>query len=50
VLVDESLAAGWFDRPWDGDDDRGHRVASGVYLVQVEGNGETQRAKLLLLK
>ena len=34
---------------WDGTDQRGHRVASGIYLVWAAHLGQTQTAKILLL-
>jgi hypothetical protein len=35
---------------WTGVDDTGRRVASGVYIVQLDLNGEKQTEKVLLLK
>jgi FlgD Ig-like domain len=35
---------------WDGTDDRGRRVASGVYFYRLENAGEQTTRKMLLLK
>jgi len=45
-----TLPAGRHDLLWDGRDDAGRALASGLYLVQGESAGEAQRHKLLLLK
>jgi len=49
-LVDESLAAGPQRVPWDGLDDSGQRVGSGVYLVRVMSGGRSAEHKMVLLK
>lgn len=51
TLVDRSIATtGWHDVTWDGRDDSGGRVASGVYFARVEAVGEVRTARLTLLK
>jgi hypothetical protein len=50
ALVDDSLAAGPQSVPWDGLDDAGQRVGSGVYLVQVLSDGRSAEHKMVLLK
>jgi hypothetical protein len=40
TLVDEAVAAGRHARVWDGTDDGGRPVASGVYLYRLEFRGE----------
>jgi len=50
VLVDENRAGGSHAVSWDGRDDAGARVASGVYYVQFEAAGVVQRQKIVLLK
>jgi hypothetical protein len=49
VLVDEDVAAGRREVRWSGEDQRGAGVASGVYLVrlQVEGQTAVQRVALI---
>ena len=45
TLVDERLEAGRHESVWDGHDQAGNRVASGVYFVrmQAEGYGATRK-------
>jgi hypothetical protein len=42
--------AGVHSMHWNGQDDSGRRVASGVYLVRLESNGQTATGKLLLVR
>ncbi len=52
-LVDEIQQAGEKAVTWDGTDDMGRSVASGMYLCRLEGRGEgiyVQTRKMLLLK
>lgn len=49
-LLNEHQSAGWHQQAWDGRDGRGVRVASGVYVYQVAGEGLALSRKLLLLK
>jgi hypothetical protein len=50
TLVDRSIAAGKHEAKWDGRDDRGNAVASGVYLIVLRAGGEQQTRRALLLK
>ena len=51
LLVDERRAAGRHEILWDGTDDRGAAVASGVYLVGlVDAQGGRARHKVSLLR
>jgi endonuclease I len=43
-------AAGQHRRAWNGRDEQGRAVASGSYLLRLEGGGAADSAKLLLLK
>lgn len=49
-LVDENQPEGVREATWDGTDDRGLRVANGVYLYAVEAGGETAWGKILVLE
>lgn len=49
-LVDEELAAGTHVRTWNGADDRGQRVSSGVYLYRLEFGRQSATKKLSLVK
>jgi N-acetylneuraminic acid mutarotase len=58
TLVDEEKPTGFFEVMWDGKDDHGKRVASGVYLYILEtkdpskgsGQGFVKTRKMLLLQ
>jgi hypothetical protein len=51
TLVDEVQSGGSFNRvEWDGTDDSGHRVASGVYYYRLQNGGHELTRKMLLLK
>ena len=49
-LVDEVKPAGSFEVVWDGRDNTGYLVASGVYLYRIEAQGFVQTRKMLLLQ
>lgn len=50
TVVDGQSPAGAFTAGWDGRNDAGGRVASGVYFVRVEHSGATRAYKLVMLK
>ena len=50
TLIDEKLESGMHSLIWFGKDDRGKKVASGIYFYQVEVNKETKVKKMLLVK
>jgi hypothetical protein len=50
TLVQGSLPAGPHSVRWDGRDDRGRVVASGIYTVQLTADGRVRRQKAVLLK
>jgi photosystem II stability/assembly factor-like uncharacterized protein len=50
ALISRSYPAGEFEATWDGKDDLGRPLASGVYFVSLEGRGFSATTKLLLLK
>jgi predicted esterase len=43
-LSDRALSAGWFDERWDGKDDSGHPVASGIYICRIAGGSPNGRS------
>ncbi len=49
-LVDEPALPGFHTVSWDGNDDRGHPVASAVYLYRLSVGSQTETQRLLLLK
>jgi len=50
TLVDDPLPAGEHTAVWNGRDDAGRAVASGVYLLRLQVGGRAQTTKALLLK
>jgi hypothetical protein len=50
TLVDRHRAAGSYTAEWEGRDERGAAVSSGVYFVRVEFGGRTMTRKLELVK
>jgi flagellar hook assembly protein FlgD len=49
-LVDEMLAAGSHGVPWDGTDQSGRHVASGVYYYRLEAQGSTAMRKVSVVR
>lgn len=49
-LVNADLVPGSYRRVWNGVDDSGHRVASGVYLYKLQAGSYVATRKLLLMK
>jgi hypothetical protein len=50
VLLDATLAAGRHDLVWDGRDAAGREVASGVYIVRLDGGGDPSTVRAVLLR
>jgi flagellar hook assembly protein FlgD len=50
TLVSSCQAVGSYNLVWDGKDDQGFDVKSGVYLVRLITEQEKTQAKLVLLK
>ncbi|MCP4570493.1 MAG: T9SS type A sorting domain-containing protein, partial [FCB group bacterium] len=49
-LVDENKTAGEYQVVWDGTNDDGRAVASGVYFYRIKAGEEVEARKMLLLK
>ena len=49
-LLDGPVAAGPNSARWDGRNDRGHEVVSGVYLVHLSGEGGSTTSRLTALR
>ncbi len=49
-LVDQQMSAGHHMAVWDATNDRGVRVASGLYIYQIEVNGFSRAHKMVLMK
>lgn len=50
TLVDEPQNADDYEVRWDGNDDQGRKVATGLYFYRVQAGEFTQTNKMLLLK
>ena len=50
VLMDEPRTVGMHRVTWDGKDDDGHTLASGVYFHRLETGGVTHVGKMVLMK
>jgi hypothetical protein len=50
VLVDERQRANRYKVTWDGTNDSGQRVASGVYFYRLVAGKFTRNKKMVLLK
>ena len=50
VLVDEHRAAGTWSVEWNGEDDRGQHVSSGVYFYRMRAGAFADTKKMVLLK
>lgn len=50
ILVDEARSAGKYAVQWDGRDDAGRTLASGVYLYRLRAGQQVETRKLLLLQ
>jgi hypothetical protein len=50
VLMDTVLPAGDYTEQWDGTDDSGHALPSGVYLVQLVSQGQVRSRKVVLAR
>lgn len=49
-LLDEEVAAGLLSVDWDGRDDRGRSLASGLYLSRLRSGGKERGGRMLLLR
>lgn len=50
TLADRHYAAGSHDVIWDGKNNAGHQLASGVYFYQLRAGAFTQVRKMVMLK
>jgi hypothetical protein len=50
TLVNGDMAAGFFEVPWNGMNDHGQSVSSGVYLFRVQAGNFVSAKKMLLVK
>ena len=50
TLLDENLSYGYHTATWDGTDNDGRKVASGVYFSELQSSGIRKVRKMVLLK
>jgi flagellar hook assembly protein FlgD len=50
TLADGPVGAGEHFASWDGRDEKGHTVASGVYFARIETENDMAATRLLLLR
>jgi hypothetical protein len=50
TVVDEEKLPGSYSVTWDGKDDKGNEVSSGVYFYQLKAREQTETKKMVLLK
>jgi hypothetical protein len=50
TLVDEHQSAGYKTVSWNGEDDRGKKVASGIYFYKLEAGDFRESRKMVLIK
>jgi hypothetical protein len=50
TLLDNVVSAGHHDIQWDGDDDAGRMLPSGIYYAKVKSAGQHQIGKVLVLR
>ncbi len=49
-LADQTLKKGINNIVWQGDDNHGEKISSGIYLYKIEINGKCKSGKLSLVK
>ena len=50
TLVDQDKDAGWYLEKWDGRDDHGGLVGSGVYFVKLKAGSFSKIQKMMLIQ
>lgn len=50
VVAEGELEAGWHEATWDGRNEQGQRLASGIYFTELEAGGRAVQRKVVMLK
>lgn len=50
VLVDALIEAGYYENSWDGKDETGQEVTSGIYFYQIQAGNHISTKKMILIK
>jgi flagellar hook assembly protein FlgD len=50
TLVNSYFGAGYYDAVWDGKDEAGSQVASGIYIYRLQAGNFVQSKKLTFIK
>jgi hypothetical protein len=50
TLVNEPVKAGYYEIPWNGINNNGHNVASGVYFYRLDTPGYSRALKMVILR
>lgn len=50
TLVDQYLDASYYESQWDGTDDIGNQVASGIYIYRIQAGKYSESKKMLFIK
>jgi len=50
VLIDEERPAGWYEVTWDGKNESGINVASGIYLYMIEADSKKILKKMTIIR
>ena len=50
ILVDEEQGTGYYKVVWDGTNDNGNEVSSGIYFYELISNGQRKTRKLIITK
>ena len=50
MIVSETQAAGWYEHVWNGLDQSGQQVSTGLYLTRLQAGSDNRTIKMLYLK
>lgn len=50
LVNDKEYIAGVYEVPWNGRDENGNKIASGVYLVRIEAGGFKKTKKIMVIR